>query len=144
MGTNATELRQTNPNHGDMGVDPGEWAVTNAPAAASAATITKAAPASLASHVCRGISASMCSPAGSTPGTSPVILQLKDGTTIVWQMKVIPPPAASASIDGNWSLYLSGLNIVGSAGKAMTLEFSAGGGTNVVQTVSMTGYTASP
>ena len=40
-------------------------------------------------------------------------------------------------------MVLAGLNIVGSANTAMTLEFAAAGGANTVESVAMTGYSVS-
>lgn len=117
----------------------GNWAVKHAPAAATQATAAKSAGASGVRHVCTSISATFA--AGATPPTAELgTLNLRDGAT------------GAGTILGSWTLgveatacrttifTLSGLNIIGTAATAMTLEFAAAGGSNTTQSVTMTGY----
>jgi hypothetical protein len=48
----------------------------------------------------------------------------------------------SAVAGGQDTSQLSGLNIVGTAGNAMTLEFLAAAGANTLESVALTGYDA--
>lgn len=121
---------------------PGQWSVSNAAAANTQATASKAAGGAGVRHVFTGISASLAS--GSTAVTvpaTPVLVVVRDGATgagtIIWQryVSVITTAGGCASID------LSGLNIPGSANTAMTVEFNAAGGVGSFESVSMQGYT---
>lgn len=118
---------------------PGDWSVTHAPAANTVATASKAAGAAGVRHVCTSVSATIAGGAVAPTATT-VTLQLRDGAT------------GAGSVVGSWtigieatagrtvSLVLTGLNIVGSAATAMTLEFSAAGGLNTLESVTLSGY----
>lgn len=119
-----------------MTVGTGEWAVSHDPAAATRATITKAAGGAFVRHVCRSITVSMA--CDNTAEVAAVKVYLRDGASgvgpILWSAVMWGGPYASPNIT------LSGLNIVGSVNTDMTLEFSAAPAANHFQAVAMTGY----
>lgn len=114
---------------------PDEWAVNHLPAAATKATISKAAGAAGTKHVCTAISVTT-----STVGTAQTVISvaLRDGATgagtVLLAKQIILP------VNTTWNWDLSGLNIVGSDATAMTIEFSAAGVADSVQSVAMAGY----
>lgn len=116
----------------------GQWAVTHAPAAANVATISKPAEAGKR-HVCTSIVVRAVTITGGTAGGY-LIAHLRDGATgagtILQSFAIIAPIVGQS--DG---VALDNLNIVGSPGVAMTLEFAAAGATGVAQSVALGGYT---
>jgi hypothetical protein len=119
----------------ELTTTPGNWTVLNTPAAATQATATKAAGAAGVRHVCNSISATFA--AGATPGAA-TLVNLRDGAsgagTILWS-QYLAAPTGDVRV-----LTISGLNIVGSAATAMTLEFAAAGAATTLQAVTLTGY----
>jgi len=119
-----------------MVAPPGNWAITHAPAAATQATITRAAGGAGTRHVATSISFSMVSNAAREFHD----IRLRDGAsgagTILWSMRIGTP------IGGETLITIGGLNIVGSDNTAMTLEFDAAGGAGSLEGVSLTGYDA--
>ncbi len=119
---------------------PGEWSLTAAPAANVVATVSKAAVAGLR-HVCKGITGDFVAGAVA-PGAAFVLLVLRDGATgvgaILWS-RYLAVQAVAGDKDDTTS---PPLNIVGTAGNAMTLEFTAAGGANTLEAVAMNGYDA--
>lgn len=111
-----------------------EWAVTNQ-ATAGTPTISKAAGAAGVRHVCTGISISVS--AGATAQT-PVVVNLRDGATGAGT--ILASWALSTIANSTTSVQLTGLNIVGTAATAMTLEFAATTATAVVGSVNLVGY----
>lgn len=120
---------------------PGTWSITDTPAANTQATVSKPAE-ELCIHVCTAITATLVAPAGSVSDT--VQLNLRDGATgtgtILKSFTLQVGGADSISAD-RAIIQLSGLQVVGSNETDMTLEFSAAGGTNVLESVSLEGYT---
>lgn len=116
---------------------PGEWSVEHRPAVSTRATITRAAGAAGVRHVCRSITASLVAVAAQTI----VDVLLRDGATgagtVLWSARLQVQAGDSKQIT------LTGLNIVGSAATAMTLEFSAAPVATNFEGVAMTGYDAS-
>lgn len=114
---------------------PDEWSIQHTPAAATQATISKAAVAGFR-HVCKGITATIS--AGAT-ASGIVNAVLRDGATgagtILWSAKMAVPIGVS------FAIALSDLNIVGTKGTAMTLEFVGAGAAATEETVAMNGYT---
>lgn len=117
------------------------FSVNHAPAANTKATITRAAAGGGIKNVCTGFTVSL---AGQS--TAPAAVQLSvalidgasGGTTYLWGPQVIAIPA----IAGATSAFVrSGIYIPGSANTAMTLEFSAAGGANTIESVSFEGTT---
>jgi hypothetical protein len=119
-----------------MVTGPGEWAVNHTPAAATQATASKTAGGAGVRHVCRSISATLAT--AGTAQAAAAVLNLRDGATgagtILWSKQVV------LTTNAVWEVDISGLNIVGSAATAMTLEFSAAGVAASFESVSMTGY----
>lgn len=95
---------------------PGEWTATSFSASAGAPSASRAGAAGV-SHVCRSITIGLSAVAPQLP----VRVVLRDGAAgvgdIRWQALL------AASFTGSDRVTLSDLNIVGTAGAAMTLEF---------------------
>lgn len=117
---------------------PGNWTAVHAPAAATQATISKAAGGAGVRHIATGITATIA--CGATAQT-PINVYLRDGATgagaIIWA------GAIAAPANGVGVITLTGLSIVGTANTAMTLEFSAAGVAASVEAVTLTGYDVS-
>jgi len=137
---NAANLAALASINSQLVTTPGQWGVTHAPAANTVATITKAAGAAGTRHVCTGVSVSIASDGAATPAA--MTLNLRDGAT------------GAGTILASWTLSLTatsgdckvfgatGLNLVGTAATAMTLEFAAAPGANAYQAVNLFGYDA--
>jgi hypothetical protein len=133
----ATNLGAFSGLGGLISAGPGEWAIQHQPAAATQATITRAAGGAGVRHVCRSITVSLLAVAAQ----GQIIVNLRDGGTgagtILWSAGFV---LAAGSSD---RIALSGLNIVGTANTAMTLEFAAApAATNFAQ-VALSGYDCS-
>jgi hypothetical protein len=112
------------------------WSQAHEPAANTKATTTKAAGLASERHVCTGFSVTL-SCGAVAPTAVEVAVQLLDGATVKWAGKLALPAVAGTVV----GLARSGLWIVGTAGTAMTLEFSAAGGASTTQVVSLEGTT---
>lgn len=116
---------------------PGEWTLTNAAAVSSQATSTRAAGAAGVRHILKSIQASLQAVAAQA---TPVIAVVRDGLTgagtILWQDRLMAPIGFTDRIS------VDGLNIVGSAATAMTIEFTAAPTATNFETISATGYDA--
>jgi hypothetical protein len=122
--------------------DPGNWSINHVPAAATQATISRAAGGAGVRHVCTSIGAVLIiPPAVNQPA---IQLNLRDGATgagtILWSQQFGIGAALAAG--GQQQVNLSGLKIVGSANTAMTLEFTAAGAATTLQSVALTGHEA--
>lgn len=112
-----------------------DWSITHTPVAATQATISKGAVASTY-HVCTSISFMVA-----VAGTAQTLIQvnLRDGATgagtILWSMSILKTANEAPTF-----VTISGLSIIGSVNTAMTLEFSAAGVADSVQSVALTGY----
>jgi hypothetical protein len=119
---------------------PGEWSLTAAPAANVVASVTKAGVAGLR-HFCRGITGDFVAGAVA-PGAAFVLLVLRDGAAgvgaILWS-RYLAVQAVAGDKDDTTS---PPLNIAGTPGNAMTLEFTAAGGANTLEALSLNGYDA--
>ena len=119
-----------------MTTRPAEWAINNVPAAATAATVTKAAGAAGVKHVCTALIASLFTVG--TAQTAALALNLRDGATgagtILWSVNI------SITTNTFWQVSLSGLSIIGSAATAMTLEFAANNVAASFSSVNLAGY----
>jgi|SRR5882757_626494 len=113
------------------------WSVVSGPAVSNQATASKALGAAGVRHVadCVTISAG----ASTAPAATQLTINLRDGATgagtIIWSTEITA--AATATNHGN--VNLCGLNLIGTAATAMTLEFSALL-TNEFESVTLTGY----
>lgn len=115
---------------------PLEWSVNNEPAVAARATVTKANNGAGTRLVCKSITATLA--CDGTASNANVFVRLRDGGgagTILWSATMRGP------VNSTNVIAISGLNIVGSDGTDMTLEFSAAPNANHQQVVSMTGIT---
>jgi hypothetical protein len=116
-------------------VAPGSWSVYHAPAAATKATITKAAGGTGVRHVATMISATI---ACDSTAQTPLNVYLRDGATgagtILWAGTVAAPA------NGNGGVAVPLPNVAGTENTAMTLEFSAAGVTASVEAVTLCGF----
>lgn len=121
---------------------PGDWSVNHTPAVSTQATITRAAGGAGVRHVCTSIDAAYIIPAGVNPAG--ITLNLRDGGTgagtILWSRRFGLGVAVGG--DAQQEVSITGLNIVGTANTAMTLEFSAAPAATAFQSVALTGYDA--
>jgi hypothetical protein len=145
-GTNAVTLKTasaanlavgaTAGNGAVMVTRPADWAINHLPAAAAQATISKAAGAAGVKHVATSVSGAV-STVG-TAQTAALVFNLRDGATgagtVLWALQVSLP------VNTTWSFFLGGLNIIGSAATAMTLETVAAPAAAAFASVSLTGY----
>src|SRR5262245_30970564 len=119
---------------------PGEWSVQAAPAANVLASAARAAGGAGVRHVLRSLSAS--AGAVGAPAATVLNVVVRDGASgagaILWQ-RMVPVTAVAGAVG---AFDVVGLNIVGSANTAMTVEFAAAGGAGVFETVAATGYDA--
>ncbi len=115
---------------------PGDWAIEHRPAVSTQATITRSAGGAGVRHICTSVACSIVP----VVNQSPIDVVLRDGGagagTVLWSTRL------NASAGFAISQNLSGLNIVGSANTAMTLEFTAAPTATNFAGVSMTGYAA--
>jgi hypothetical protein len=116
----------------------GGWSKYHAPGAANTQATCNIAGNAGVVHVCRVVSAVLFSAGGGGSAWS-VDLVLRDGApgvgTVLWQTTLSVSGAAAATDRIN----LSDLNVAGTAGNAMTLETTAGGGSGNTLRVAMTG-----
>jgi len=123
-----------------MVVRPGQWSVTDAPGAAAKATITKAAGGAGVRHVCTGLVCTLTA-GTSAPTAALVTFNLRDGATGAGTILATFTIGVEATAGRTSApVCLAGLNIVGTANTAMTLETSATTGANVAASVSLMGY----
>lgn len=114
---------------------PGEKTAIHVPAAATRATVTVASPGPTTALVARSITA--CAVNDATASTQPMFAYLRDGATGVGAILWAGVLRGGATAQG--SLTLTGLNIVGTPGNSMTLEFDVAPDAGHNQTVSL-GY----
>jgi hypothetical protein len=111
-----------------------DWSIQNASAANGQATANQPAAAAGVRHV---LTALCFTEVGTALGGA-VGVNVRDGLTgvgaLLWTGQLICP-ANDCRI-----LAMSGLSIVGSAATQMTVEFSGGGGANVFESVSASGF----
>lgn len=118
----------------------GCWGITNVPATATKATISKAAGGAGVRHVASALTVTFAVGSSLNTAAAPLTVSLIDGasggTTYLWQSII----NLIVLIGQTYTITLSDLALVGSANTAMTLEFSAAGGTNTYQSVALAGY----
>lgn len=111
-----------------------QWSVQNTPAAATQATITKAAAAGFR-HICDSITVTI---AAAGTAQTPINVVLRDGATgvgaVLWSAKLSAPANSTATVQ------LTSLALPGTSGNAMTLEFTGAGVAASEQAVSMVGF----
>ena len=116
----------------------GDWTQVHTPAANTRATTTRSAGASGVRHVATGFTVTLA--AGTTaPAAVTLTVELRDGAsgagTILWQSRL----NLGATTGVTNSITVTNLNLRGTAATAMTLEFSAAGGANTFESVSLQG-----
>lgn len=122
---------------------PTSWKVNHAPAANTKATATQAAPPDGYFNVVTALTVIMTGGASAPSATSinvAVIDGASGGTTYLWGPNAISIPAVAGAMNG---IALSGLSIPATAKTQTTIEFSAAGGANTVQSVWMEGRVSS-
>lgn len=116
------------------------WDAQHVPAVNTQATATKASAGAGKRNVCTGFTVTLASN-GTAPAAVQTVVSIIDGAsgggTALWT-SVIALPAVAGAMS---SLVRSNIWLVGSAATAMTIEFSAGGGANTIQSVTMEGTT---
>lgn len=120
-----------------------QWSVTSAPAVNNLAVASKAAGATGVKHVCSGISFSWAND-GTANGTArSLVVTLRDGATGAgtilynWPVRI----TTTATDQNNFGrVDLSGLNLLGTAATAMTLEFTGTAPDHTFLAANITGY----
>jgi hypothetical protein len=114
------------------------WNISNRPAAATKATVTKAAGAAGVRHVVTGFAFTIaCGATAQTPLQVDVIDGATGGTTRLFSGTIAAP------VNGVGVVALSCLSLIGTAATGLTIEFSAAGVAASVQAVSLWGYSTS-
>jgi hypothetical protein len=125
---------------GAQGPAGGIWTAIHVPAANTQATATKASAGAGIRNVATGFTVTLAS-----TGTAPTAIQLtvslidgaSGGGTYLWRTAIALPAVAGAIT----AFTRSGLWLPGTAATAMTLEFSATGGANTIESVALEGTT---
>ncbi|MHB2020751.1 MAG: hypothetical protein ACYCW6_27755 [Candidatus Xenobia bacterium] len=116
------------------------FAVSNAAAVNTQATISQAAAGAGVRNVCTSITATLSSD-GTAPAAAQVDVVLRDGATgvgtILWEGTLSIQAVAGFTAP---PLVATNLRIKGSANTAMTLEFTGAGGAHTYEAVSLTGF----
>lgn len=116
------------------------WTAIHRPAANTQATITKATAGAGIRNVCTALNVVLAATAAA-PTAVNLAVSLIDGasgaTTYLWGATLSIPAVAGATT----GISLSNLWLVGSANTALTIEFSAAGGANTIESVWMSGTT---
>lgn len=119
-----------------ISTEPGQWSIFSAPGAAVQATATIAASPGV-SHVLRTISASLQAVAAQA---APVQVVVRDGASgvgaIIWTERLF----VTTGFDIRFTM--TGLTLKGTAGNAMTVEFTGAAAAGNFETLSATGYDA--
>lgn len=115
----------------------GRWSMTNSPAGGVQAVATKAAGAAGVKHVLDTV----CFGAQSSAAVVAVVnsVAVLDGATELWRWSAPAVVAAAAGAYINPPFCVSGLQLIGTAATAMTVQYNAATA-GVNQTVSATGY----
>ena len=121
-----------------------DWSVPSNPGANVVATATRpASPApqlAESRHVCTSITAVFT--AGATaPTAATATVNLRDGASGAGTILASFTIGVEATAGRTTLLELCALEIIGSPNTAMTLEFTAAGGANTFQSVTLTGHT---
>lgn len=136
----AANLAATRAEKGLLVALPGEWSITAQPAANTVASATRAAGGAGVRHVLRTINATIgFNPA---PAAAVVSVYVRDGASGVGTILWIDQANVEAVAGRAARVVATGLNLVGSANTAMTVEFSAAGGASTFETITATGYDA--
>lgn len=136
---NAAALAATVSTKAILTCQPGQWVETHAPVKATQATKSKTAGAAGVRHVCNWLTITL---ANNNTGSVQTLLafNLRDGATGAGTILATFTLALPATAGDCRVLTLSGLNIVGSAATAMTLESAAAPAAETAASVSFGGY----
>ena len=116
------------------------WTRIHRPAANTQATIAKAAAGAGVRNVCTALTVVLAATAAAPTAVNlnvSVIDGASGGTTYLWGMTISIPAVAGATTGAQ----LTNLWLPGSANTALTIEFSAAGGANTIESVWMSGTT---
>jgi hypothetical protein len=118
---------------------PGQWTEYHAPAVNTQATKSHAAGAAGVRHVCTWVSFTL---AQNTTGSAQTLIafNLRDGATGAGTILASWTMALPATACESRTFSLSGLNIIGTAATAMTLETAAAPAANTAASVQFGGY----
>jgi hypothetical protein len=115
------------------------WTGINVASANAQATVTKASAGTGIRNVCTGFTVTLASSSTTAPAAIQIIINLIDGasggTTYLFRSVIALPATAGAQT----SIVRGNLWLPGTAATGMTLEFSAAGGANTIESVSMEG-----
>ncbi len=118
-----------------------QFQIHHVPAVNTKATITQASGGGSVKNVALGFTVTLASDGTVAPAAIQLTVNLIDGasggSTYLWR-SVISLPAVQGGIT---SISKTGLWLPGTAATAMTLEFSAAGGGNTIESVSLQGTT---
>ena len=121
-----------------------DWSVTSNPGANAQASASRPASTNPSTDACRHVCTSITAliRGGTTaPAAVQVTVNLRDGAsgagTILASFSLVLAGAIAAAD----SVFIDTLEIIGSPNTAMTLEFTAAGGANTFESVTMTGHT---
>lgn len=118
-------------------LSPTEWGIEHRPAAATQATISRAAQPNVL-HVARGITVSAVG--GGAAGTGVIVFVLRDSTTgagnVLWSSTLQAPTLGAQSLT-------IPVNIQGVRGQAMTLESTGAPAATTQVSVALNGYSDS-
>jgi hypothetical protein len=134
----ATQVAKLSGDGAQMVERPGSWAIFHAPAVGVVATISRAAGAAGVRHVCDSISFTVNAVAAITV---PVVVNLRDGATGAGT--ILRSWRVTAPVGTTYSISETGLNLVGTAATAMTLEFAAAPAGTDFQNVNLAGHDVS-
>jgi hypothetical protein len=125
--------------HGAQAPVASTWTQTHVPATNTQATKSQASAGSGKRNVCTGFTVTLAAGASAITAAAPLTVMVVDGssggTTYLWRSYINIPAVAGAQV----SIVRTGLWLVGSQATAMTIEFSAAGGTNSYESVTMDG-----
>ncbi len=121
-------------------VSPQAWSLTHTSNAAAQGTATQAASSTGGKHVMTGFTAQLVGDA--TGNADFVIINIRDGATGAGTVKMSHMAALASGANATGTpVVVTGLNIVGTANVAMTIEGSTVGATHTITRVNAWGYT---
>lgn len=112
--------------------------MVHTPAANTKATVTQAAPGVGSRNACTGLTVALAAGAVA-PSAVNVTVTVLDNATSIWGI-TLSIPATAGAMSG---VTRSDVWIPGTENQTMTLQFSAAGGANTIESVSMEGTTES-
>jgi hypothetical protein len=124
---------------GDQAPVASTFTAIHVPSTNTQATATKASAGSGKRNVCTGFTVTLAAGASAITAAAPLIVSVIDGAsgggTYLWRSYINIPATAGMQA----SIVRTGLWLVGSQATALTIEFSAAGGTNSYESVAMDG-----